>query len=61
MSNPNKCRFTREKIEQTCLDTYGYKNVLQAPEVKEKIKHTNFERRGVASPLADPEVRAKGT
>ena len=60
VSNPNKCRSVREKIENTNLVNYGYKCVFKSPIIQEQIRQTNLERRGVASPLSDPIVRAKG-
>ena len=31
----------RKKYENTCMEKYGVKNVIQAEEVKEKVKHKN--------------------
>ena len=60
VSNPNKCRSVREKVENTNLTNYGYKCVFESPIIQEQIRQTNIKNRGVASPLSDPIVRAKG-
>jgi very-short-patch-repair endonuclease len=36
--------------EQTCVDKYGYKSVLESPVVQEKIKKTNINKYGVENP-----------
>ena len=47
------------KREEVMIETYGYKNALHVPEIKEKIKATNQERYGSNSPSGNAEVREK--
>lgn len=44
----NECTMIkqRQKIEETCIKKYGYKNVAQNKEVKEKIKNTYLKNYG---------------
>ena len=48
-----------EKTKQTCLDRYGYENVLQSKAVKEKIKQTHLNNRGVENPMQSEEAKEK--
>lgn len=48
-----------DKIEQTNILKYGYKNQFQNEEVKEKIKQTNLKNLGVEYPTQSPVVREK--
>ena len=49
----------RKKYENTCMEKYGVKNVIQAEEVKEKVKQTNLERYGSESPFGSKEIQDK--
>ena len=53
----NSCK--NKKYENTCMEKYGVKNVLQAEEVKEKIKDTNLERYGAENPFGSKEIQDK--
>ena len=47
------------KMQNTCLEKYGFVNPLQNPEVNEKRKNTNIEVYGYASPAKNKEVQNK--
>lgn len=49
----------KEKIENTCLERYGVKNVFSDPNTIEKIKKTNLERYGYECPMNSEEVKEK--
>ena len=53
----NSCK--NKKYENTCMEKYGVKNVLQAEEVKEKIKDTNLERYGAENVMQCKEIQDK--
>lgn len=60
VTNPNKCREVRKKLEDTNLKRYGVKCVFQSKDIQQQIQQTNIKRYGVKSPLANPNIRAKG-
>jgi len=49
----------KERIKQTCQDTWGVDHFTQLPEVKNKAKQTCFERYGVEHALQSQEVKNK--
>ena len=49
----------RDKAEQTCLDTYGFKNVQQVKEIKERTNQTNEDRYGDKILMKNKDIRDK--
>ena len=50
---------TKEKVKQTCQDTWGVDHFTQLPEVKEKFKQTCLKNHGVNHPAQTKEFKDK--
>lgn len=59
LCNTHKKQHQQATLRRNNLDTYGYENVSQIPEVQAKVRQTNQSRLGVDYPVQSPEVMAK--
>jgi hypothetical protein len=59
VTNANKNRDVRIKIEETNLKKYGVKYILQNKEIKEKFKQTCLKNNGTEYPMQSKKVKEK--
>jgi hypothetical protein len=58
-NNPGKVEEFKKKMENTCLQNFGFKSALSNPEIREKIKQTNIEKYGNEHPVKTEEIKKK--
>jgi len=58
--NPMQIKENVEKLDNTMMEKYGVKRILQREDFKDKVKKTNMEKYGYEYGLQVPSIREKG-